>query len=112
MSVGGGVLARWSPDGHSLYYRSPTHIMAARLSTQGQLDVAKRDTLFADIYSKEGEGTAVGYFPSPNAAPNRNTRFDPLPEEPLTESDWLPDFTTTSPKWIEPNVRPKSRFTR
>jgi eukaryotic-like serine/threonine-protein kinase len=64
VSVGGGVLARWSPDGHTLYYRSPTHIMAARLATQGQLDVVKRDTLFADTYVKEGEGQGWDVFPN------------------------------------------------
>jgi Tol biopolymer transport system component len=64
VSVGGGILARWSPDGHTLYYRSPTHVMAARLATQGHLDVVKRDTLFADIYNKEGEGQGWDIFPN------------------------------------------------
>jgi len=65
VSVGGGVLARWSPDGHTLYYRSPTHIMAARLAIQqGQLDVVKRDPLFADTYVKEGEGQGWDVFPN------------------------------------------------
>src|SRR6185436_7342340 len=27
VSVGGGIYPRWSPDGHTLYYRAPTHIM-------------------------------------------------------------------------------------
>jgi hypothetical protein len=64
VSVGGGILPRWSPDGHTLYYRSPTHIMAARLATQGQLDVVKRDALFPDIYVKEGEGQGWDIFPN------------------------------------------------
>ena len=64
VSVGGGILARWSPDGHTLYYRSATHVMAARLATQGRLDVVKRDTLFADLYNKEGEGQGWDIFPN------------------------------------------------
>ena len=64
VSVGGGVLARWAPDGHTIYYRSPTHVIAARLSPQGHLDVVRRDTLFADVYSKEGEGQGWDVFPN------------------------------------------------
>jgi serine/threonine-protein kinase len=64
VSVGGGSFARWSPDGRTLYYRSITHVVAARLATQGQLDVVKRDTLFADIYNKEGEGQGWDIFPN------------------------------------------------
>jgi Tol biopolymer transport system component len=65
VSVGGGTLARWSPDGHTLYYRSPTHVMAARLAMQlGQLDVVRRDSLFADRYVKEGEGQGWDVFPN------------------------------------------------
>src|SRR5204863_8845522 len=64
VSVGGGILARWSPDGHTLYYRSTTHVMAATLATQGQLDVVKRDTLFADVYTKEGDGQGWDVFPN------------------------------------------------
>ena len=64
VSVGGGAHARWSPDGHTLYYRSPTHVIAARLSTQGQLDVVKRDTLFVDLYNNESEGQGWNVFPN------------------------------------------------
>ncbi len=63
VSVGGGILPRWSPDGHTIYYRSPNHIIAARLSMQGALDVARRDTLFADIYNKEGESQGWDVLP-------------------------------------------------
>jgi serine/threonine-protein kinase len=64
VSAGGGVLPRWSPDGHTLYYRSPTHVMAARLSAQKDLDVVKRDPLFVDIYDKGGEGQGWDVFPN------------------------------------------------
>ena len=67
ISVGGGILARWSPDGRTIYYRSPTHIMAARLAVHGQLEVVRRDTLFADIYNKEGEGQGWDVFPNGQA---------------------------------------------
>jgi serine/threonine-protein kinase len=63
VSIGGGILARWSPDGHTLFYRSPTHVIAARLATQGRFEVVKRDTLFADNYAKEGEGQGWDVFP-------------------------------------------------
>ncbi len=65
VSVGGGVLSRWAPDGHTLYYRSPTHVIAARLAIRGQqLDILKRDTLFADVYGKEGEAQGWDVFPN------------------------------------------------
>ncbi len=64
VSVGGGTLPRWSPDGRTLYYRSPTHFMAARLATAGPLDVVRRDALFPDIYMKEGEGQGWDIFPN------------------------------------------------
>ena len=64
VSVGGGILPRWSPDGRTLYYRSPTHIVAARLATQGQLDVVKRDPLFPDIYDRGSEGQGWDVFPN------------------------------------------------
>ena len=64
VSVGGGIYPRWAPDGRTLYYRAPTHIIAARLSPQGPLDVVKRDTLFADNYAKEGEGQGWDVFPN------------------------------------------------
>ena len=38
--------------------------MAATLATQGQLDVVKRDTLFADVYTKEGDGQGWDVFPN------------------------------------------------
>jgi len=38
--------------------------MAARLSTQGQLDVVKRDPLFSDVYVREGEGQGWDIFPN------------------------------------------------
>ena len=52
----GGSGARGSPDGDVIYYRSATHLMAAALSTRGQVDVVRREQLFADIYSNEGGG--------------------------------------------------------
>ena len=64
VSVGGGSGARWSPDGRVIYYRSATHLMAARLSTQRPVDVVSREQLFADIYSKDGDGQTFDVFPN------------------------------------------------
>ncbi len=64
VSVGGGILPRWSPDGRTIYYRSPSHIMAARLATQGQMEVVRRDALFSDVYIQEGEGQGWDVFPN------------------------------------------------
>jgi len=64
VSVGGGSGARWSPDGRVIYYRSATHLMAAALSTRGQVDVVRREQLFADIYSNEGGGQTFDVFPN------------------------------------------------
>jgi hypothetical protein len=46
ISVAGGVLPRWAPDGRTLYYRGGSKIIAARLVLSPQFVVARRDTLF------------------------------------------------------------------
>ena len=38
--------------------------MAAALSTRGQVDVVRREQLFADIYSNEGDGQTFDVFPN------------------------------------------------
>jgi serine/threonine-protein kinase len=47
VSVGGGRAPRWAPDGKSLYYVRDEILMAAQLSLQPELAVARRDSLFA-----------------------------------------------------------------
>ncbi len=51
ISSGGGSEPVWSRDGRGLYYRGPRHLMYAALSGPGE--VARRDTLFVDVYRKE-----------------------------------------------------------
>jgi serine/threonine-protein kinase len=50
VSINFGVEPVWSSDSRELFYRSATHVMAAQVSGNPQLDIVKRDTLFADVY--------------------------------------------------------------
>ncbi len=63
ISVGGGVRAKWSSDGRTLYYRSPTRIMAASLAERPEMTVARRDSLFANTYSTTGITVGWDVFP-------------------------------------------------
>jgi serine/threonine-protein kinase len=51
VSAGGGSEPSWSVDGRELFYRSPTHLMAAQIA-RPQLGVPRRDTLFRDRYAR------------------------------------------------------------
>ena len=64
VSIKGGIEPVWSPDGKELFYRSPTHIMAATIVEQPELDVTRRDTLFADIYVQSPVAINYGVFPN------------------------------------------------
>src|SRR5688500_9181349 len=50
VSVNGGAEPAWSQDGRTLYYRSPTHMMAASISIDSTFSLTRRDTLFADVF--------------------------------------------------------------
>ena len=59
---------RWAPDGKTLYYRGPRHMMAARIAEQPQFAVTKRDTLFIDTFAR-GPGNEFGVFPNGQQLP-------------------------------------------
>jgi hypothetical protein len=63
VSVDGGFAPRWSSDGRTIYYRGETHVMAAAVIEQPQFAIARRDTLFADTYSRMPVATAFDVFP-------------------------------------------------
>jgi serine/threonine-protein kinase len=65
ISVGGGIQPRWSREGTELFYRGAAHFMSARVSvgSGNTLAVARRDTLFADRYSRAGEANWYDVFP-------------------------------------------------
>jgi serine/threonine-protein kinase len=63
VSIGGGIQARWDPDGRTLYYRGPTHLMAASFGEGADRRVVRRDTLFADRYARIGEGQKFAVLP-------------------------------------------------
>ncbi len=50
VSIDGGTDPAWSRDGRELYYRSPTHMMAAAIQTEPTLSVGNRAELFEDAY--------------------------------------------------------------
>jgi serine/threonine-protein kinase len=63
VSIDGGDEAIWSTDGATLYYRGPTHMMAASISEQPILRVTRRDTLFRDVYERYLWHAAYDVFP-------------------------------------------------
>jgi serine/threonine-protein kinase len=64
ISAGGGSEPAWAPGGHAIYYRAPRRLMLATLTTGTELAVAKRDTLFADVYRKENKSVGYDVFPN------------------------------------------------
>ncbi len=50
VSIDGGTDPAWSRDGRELYYRSPSHMMAAAIQTEPSLSVGTREELFEDSY--------------------------------------------------------------
>jgi serine/threonine-protein kinase len=63
VSSGGGVEPMWGPAGGQLYYRSPEYVMRATLTTNPELTVARRDTLFRDVFERESV-TNYDVFPN------------------------------------------------
>ena len=62
VSVGGAEHPRWAPDGKTLYYRGPRHLMAARITEQPEFAVTKRDTLLLDTFAR-GPTNEFSVFP-------------------------------------------------
>jgi serine/threonine-protein kinase len=68
VSLHGGAEPAWSHDGRVLYYRSSASmrgkaIMAATVVEQPALAVARRDSLFADVYAAQGTHGNFDVFP-------------------------------------------------
>jgi serine/threonine-protein kinase len=59
VSVDGGTAPVWSPDGNTIYFRSATHVMAAKISEQPALAVTRRDSLFQVNLVEEGLNLSV-----------------------------------------------------
>lgn len=54
VSLDGGSEPIWAKRGSTLYYRGPTHAMAAEIG-RSPLRVLRRDSLFADVFSDGGD---------------------------------------------------------
>ena len=63
VSTDGGGEPLWAPDGRRLLYRTGTHMMAATLSLGEQAIVTRRDTLFEDVFAREGGRQAYDISP-------------------------------------------------
>ncbi len=50
ISTDGGSEPVWAPDGHTLYYRTRSRLMAASITTSPVLGVTRRDSLFSDSF--------------------------------------------------------------
>ena len=50
VSSGGGTEPRWSADGRDVFFRSPTHLMAARVEAGDPITVSRPVPLFEDRY--------------------------------------------------------------
>ena len=53
ISSGPASEPRWSLDGRQLFYRSSGRVLVATIDTSSTVRVARRDTLFADVYASE-----------------------------------------------------------
>jgi serine/threonine-protein kinase len=65
VSTDGGLQPVWARDGRELYFRSATHLMAARVTGAGRLVVDRPVVLFSDSYLRpQGDShTAYDVFP-------------------------------------------------
>ena len=50
VSTDGGHEPVWSPDGHELFFRTGSKLVAATISTKPEFAVVRRDPLFDDVY--------------------------------------------------------------
>ena len=50
VSTDGGTEPLWAPDGHTLYYRTRSRVMAASVTTAPAFGVTRRDSLFGDSF--------------------------------------------------------------
>ena len=66
VSVYGGDEPVWAPTGRELFFRSPTHVMAALITEGPELEVLRRDTLFQDTYVRDTFSGGYDVFPSGN----------------------------------------------
>jgi len=57
VSTNGGYCPLWSPNGETLYYRSPDGIMAVSVETDPTLTLGKPESLFPDIYRLSTSGS-------------------------------------------------------
>ena len=55
VSSGGGAEPVWAPDSRELYFRSPTHVMAAAVEPEARSPVGRPEPLFEDRYRRWGE---------------------------------------------------------
>jgi serine/threonine-protein kinase len=61
VSTDGGIQPVWARDGRELYFRSPTHVMAARIGAAGALTVDRPVALFRDTYLRPQGDNHTGY---------------------------------------------------
>jgi Tol biopolymer transport system component len=89
VSVNAGDQPMWSRDGTTLFYRTPSHMMAATIVERPTLAVARRDTLF----DERGRFIRMG-----------NTRYDVTPDGKFLmlrrDSAAVVDRVSTSVTWI------------
>ena len=64
VSVDGGTEPIWSADESTLFYRSPTRLMAATVVERPALAVSRRDSLFVDTYRRYAQHAAYDVFPN------------------------------------------------
>jgi dipeptidyl aminopeptidase/acylaminoacyl peptidase len=63
VSTEGGTEPVWAKDGRELFYRGPNYLMSARLTERPRLDVARRDSLFRDVFIKGLARVSYDVFP-------------------------------------------------
>jgi dipeptidyl aminopeptidase/acylaminoacyl peptidase len=68
VSTDGGVQPVWSRDGRELYFRSPTHVMAARVISSDDVNVDRPIELFRDSYLRPQGDNHTSYDVLPDGS--------------------------------------------
>ncbi len=65
VSTGGGEEPRWSHDGHELFYRDDTRLLAVAVETKGRFEAAAPKVLVEGIFNLRSD-TGISYDVDPS----------------------------------------------
>lgn len=63
VSTAGADEPVWGPDGRTLFYRTPTHLLSARIAVEPELTIGARDTVMIDPFERNEARANYDVFP-------------------------------------------------